>query len=74
VIAYERDGKWRLDCYTPDEFMAFSSVPPFKIYFNVPLDDRAAPPPAEKSRKIHLTKVRLHRLRDQFDELRKLEE
>lgn len=74
VIAYQRGGQWRFDCYTPDEFMAFSSVPPFKVYFNIPLDDRAAGTRSELSRKIHLTKARLKLLSRQFDELRELEE
>lgn len=74
VIAYERDGHWCFDCYTPDEFMAFSSVPPFKVYFNIPLDGRAAGTRSERSRKIHLTKARLKLLSGQFEELRKLEE
>lgn len=74
VIAYERNGTWQFDCYTPEEFMAFSSVPPFKIYFNVPLDGRAARERSEHSTKIHLTKDRLRRLTQQFDELRDLED
>lgn len=73
VIAYERDGEWQFDRYTPEEFMAFSSVPPFKIYFNVPLDGRAARARSLGSKKVHLTKARLRRLSEQFDELRKLE-
>lgn len=74
VIAYERDGEWQFDRYTPEEFMAFSSVPPFKIYFSVPLDGVAARARSPRSRKVHLTKARLRRLSEQFDELRKLEE
>src|SRR5581483_10645719 len=35
VIAYQVNEQWRFDRYTPEEFMAFSSVPPYKIYFNV---------------------------------------
>lgn len=74
VVAYKRDGEWQFDRYTPDEFMAFSSVPPYKVYFNVPLDGRSARPRSEISKKIHLTKARLRRLRKQFDELRDLDD
>jgi hypothetical protein len=38
VVACQRNEKWRFDEYTPEQFMAFSSVPPFKIYFSVPLN------------------------------------
>lgn len=74
VVAYQRDGSWRFDQYAPEEFMAFSSVPPFKVYFSVPLDGRSARGRAKRSQKIHLTKARLRRMSEQFDELRKLEE
>ena len=74
VIAYQRGAQWRFDLYTPDEFMAFSSVPPYKIYFSVPLDGRPARERSQRSRRVHLTKARLRLLSEQFDELRALEE
>jgi len=73
VIAYQRESEWRFDLYTPEEFMALSSVPPFKIYFSVPLDGRTARERSKHSKKVHLTKTRLRRLSEQFDELRKLD-
>lgn len=74
VIAYQREGSWCFDQYAPEEFMAFSSVPPFKIYFSVPLDGRTGRERAKRSKKIHLTKTRLRRMGEQFEELRTLEE
>lgn len=74
VVAYRRNGEWRFDLYSPEEFMAFSYVPPFKIYFKVPLDGRSPRARVELAKIIHLTKARLRRLREQFDELRTLEE
>lgn len=37
VVASESNENWEFKEYTPDEFMKFSTVPPFKIYFNVPV-------------------------------------
>lgn len=74
VIAYEREGAWRFDLYTPEEFMAFSSVPPFKIYFSVPLDDRSSRARSALSKRIHLTRARLRFLREQFAALREIEQ
>ena len=74
VVAYERGSEWRFDIYTPEEFMAFSYVPPFKVYFKVPLDGRPRRARGELARIVHLTKCRLRLLRQQFDDLRKLEE
>lgn len=73
-VTAQINGEWRFDFYTPDELMAFSSVPPFKMYFSVPLDGRAAKERTVRSKRIHLTKARLARMREHFDELRKLED
>ena len=35
VVAAKRDGLWVFHEYTPSEFMEFSYIPPFKIFFNV---------------------------------------
>ncbi len=74
VIAYESNGVWKFDQYTPEEFMAFSSVPPFKIYFSVPLNGAMARKRAANSKRIYLTKSRLRLLSRQFEELRTLED
>ncbi len=74
VIAYEIERKWHFDRYAPDEFMAFSSVPPYKIYFNVPIGKKPVAIKTRLSKRIHLTKARLKLLSRQFDELRALED
>jgi hypothetical protein len=74
VVAYQRRGKWVFDQYTPDEFMAFSYVPPIKVYFNVSVDGNPVGKRSETSKRVHLTKRRLRRLSEQFEELRKLED
>ncbi|GMU86230.1 MAG: hypothetical protein AMXMBFR48_14720 [Ignavibacteriales bacterium] len=38
VIAHEtEEGKFIFTEYTPDKFLMYSTIPPFKVYFNVPL-------------------------------------
>lgn len=39
VIATLNDGQWRFREYTPTEFMTFSYIPPFKVFFSVPVGD-----------------------------------
>src|SRR5262249_14151521 len=34
VVAVNRDDEWVFHEYTPSEFMAFSSIPPFKVFFH----------------------------------------
>lgn len=72
VIAYQIDGSWTFELFTPDEFMAFSSVPPYKIYFSIPLGGRRRKT-LKASRRILLTKARLQLLGRQFEELRSIE-
>jgi len=73
VVAYQRDNEWFFDRYSPDEFMGFSSVPPFKIYFNVPIGKKPLAESKRLSKRIYLTKSRLKLLSRQFEELRALE-
>lgn len=40
VVARQVEGSWRFCEYSPDEFMQFSDIPPFKVYFRVPADGR----------------------------------
>lgn len=39
VIAVETNGDWNFRTYSPTEFLRFSYVPPFKIYFNIAMAD-----------------------------------
>ena len=41
VIAIRhKDGSYDFREYTPQEFMQFSTIPPFKVYFNINLDGK----------------------------------
>jgi Holliday junction resolvase len=64
VIAWRLDGEWQFEEYTLKEFMEHSYVPPFKIFFNVPVGAKGAAR-ARKSRTV-LTHERLTAMRDLF--------
>ena len=34
-----KNEEWKFTEYTPDEFLEFSTIPPFKFYFTVPLSE-----------------------------------
>jgi hypothetical protein len=38
VIARHVDGQWCFDRFSPAEFLRFSDIPPFKVYFRVPIN------------------------------------
>lgn len=40
IIAIRHGDEFEFREYTPDEFMKYSTIPPFKIYFNVNLDGK----------------------------------
>jgi len=40
VAKEENNGENSYKCFTPEEFMDFSVVPPFKIYFNIKCKDK----------------------------------
>lgn len=37
VIATSNNGEWTFREYTPSEFMSFSYIPPFKVFFSIPV-------------------------------------
>jgi hypothetical protein len=43
VIATMKNDDWMFREYTPQEFMQFSYIPPFKVFFNVPVGDHRIP-------------------------------
>jgi hypothetical protein len=59
VIASKKKEEWDFHEYAPHQFMEFSYIPPFKIYFNVPLASPVASIPRQKSRSVKLTSARI---------------
>jgi hypothetical protein len=70
VVAYESADKWLFDEYTVEQFMTYSYVPPFKIYFNVPVPKQPNVPSPNDSKRTQLTEARLKVLGEFFDAFR----
>ena len=51
--------------YTPEEFMAFSTIPPFKVYFNINFDGHVR----KTRRATRLTKENLELMGECFDKI-----
>jgi hypothetical protein len=67
VIAQETPKGFNFTEYTPDEFEKFSSVPPFKIFFNIPLNESNKVEAKRKNRSaVRLTKEKLLKLDEIF--------
>ena len=44
-------NKWKFEQYTPHQFMEYSSIPPFKFYFIVPISEKEKSKKRKKSRR-----------------------
>ena len=65
----EEDSKFEFLEYTPEEFMGYSTIPPFKVYFNINLDGKGRK--ARKARKANaLTKENLEVMSECFERIR----
>jgi hypothetical protein len=70
VVAFRRDGNWEFHEYTPSEFMRFSYVPPFKVFFNVALGGDKDAITRQGSRAVVLTRERLRLMAELYAQLR----
>ena len=71
VAIRDRDAGWVFQEYTPTEFMTFSSIPPFKIFFHLPMGGTKPPPKARVGRAaVRLTRERLGDLFQAYARLR----
>ena len=66
VVAISKDGDRTFDFieYTPEEFMEFSTVPPFKFYFNIDFSGKKKAKRGGNA--LNVTKELVERLRDVY--------
>ncbi len=72
VMADETDTVFEFKEYTVEEFMTYSTIPPFKVYFNVPVDGSDAPQNKRKgeTRAVLLTKEGFDKLMECYESLK----
>jgi hypothetical protein len=70
VIATMRDGFWTFHEYTPAEFMEFSYIPPFKIFFNVAVGKEKATQAKRGNKRVQLTRARVVQMVELFERFR----
>lgn len=66
VVAFMRDGKWVFHEYTPRDFMRFSSIPPFKIFFRVGVEGDPVVAVDTETRSVRLTHERIREMATLF--------
>ena len=71
VICQENNDKFHFTEYSPEEFEKFSTIPPFKIFFNIPLNNGEKMFSVRKNKTaIQLTKERLIELDKVFNKFK----
>ena len=66
IVAMKREGIWSFHEYTPAEFMEFSSIPPFKIFFNIAVGREKATLVRGGNKRIRLTRERIAQMAELF--------
>ena len=64
----DADTEWKFDFIIPSDFMPYSTIPPFKVYFNYPLQGIGKVP--ERKSAIPATEENLRSLIKVLDDLR----
>ena len=70
AIADEADEHFRFIEYTPAEFMAFSTIPPFKVYFNIDFTGKPKKKSKREKKSVSLTEENFRRLNESYNALK----
>jgi hypothetical protein len=70
VIESKRVEEWIFREYTPSEFMEFSYIPPFKVFFNVLMSNTEVRRSNFVSRRVAMTRDRLAAMVSLFEKFR----
>jgi hypothetical protein len=66
VVACKRNGVWIFHEYSPTEFLEFSSIPPFKIFFNIGVGHYKAVQIQRETKRVRLTRERISQMVELF--------
>lgn len=71
VAKMSANGTFEFQEYTPQEFMTFSTIPPFKIFFNIDFRNKSKKQTKQNKRKaIHLSPEKFHQMLQLFNSFR----
>ena len=62
--------EWEFTKYTPDEFIKFSTIPPFKIFFSVPMSKKEKSKERRNVSAIKLSEDNIFKLKNFYDNLK----
>lgn len=70
VIAIDLgEDKWSFKEYTPAEFMEFSTIPPFKVYFNIDFSNNGKKSKKGKSNAVKMSQDNFSKLKEIYERL-----
>jgi hypothetical protein len=69
VIAIELEDTWVFKEYTPAEFMEYSTIPPFKVYFNIDFSNNGKKSKKGKSNAVKMSLDNFNKLTKTYEQL-----
>ena len=70
VIAIDHeDGTWDFKDYTPSQFQEFSTIPPFKVYFNIYFEKNSKKQSNRKKRAKKMNEDNFKKMEEAFNNL-----
>jgi len=70
VIARKDGPSWLFDEYEPKDFMQYSYIPPFKVFFNIPLSSREKRNSTHSTKKVVMTSDRMKLMLDLYKKMK----
>jgi|TARA_A100001011_G_C13852266_1_gene651395 hypothetical protein len=64
------NNQWEFIEHTPDEFIKYSTIPPFKIFFSVPLNEKEKKKKRKNISAVRASEERINKLENVYRELR----
>jgi len=63
--------EWEFTEYTPDEFIKFSTIPPFKIFFRVPISEKEKSKERRNISAVTVSEDKIFKLKKVYEELKR---
>lgn len=70
IAMQDNKGNFSFQEYSPSEFMKYSTIPPFKVYFNIPLQEKATTRHQKRHKAIPLTEWNFEKMLRLFNQMK----
>ena len=71
IVALLKENKWVFTKYSPYEFMEFSTIPPFKVFFNIPDTTTKSLPINKETKSVKLSTDNINEMVSFYESMKK---